>query len=377
MLKRRVAGWGVGLLLIAGLAALAVSRPAAAADESGWLGVYTQTLDSGLRDGMQYDGDGVLVNRVVAGSPAERAGIRRGDVIVSVNSRGVESAAELTDLIQDMRPGQNITVKVNRDRSSRTFNVTLGSRPADQGDDEGGFQWRREADDDTPAPEAPRAPRAPRAPTAPAPPAAPHGMREFHWESGPDGISGLDGLGKGMIFGGLGRGRLGVQIMDLDPDLAGYFSGTGGKGVLVTRVMDGTPAEDAGMKAGDVITRVGNDAVEDAEDLQRALRSREGKVSLTVVRRGASRTIEADLPGRDESVPRVFRMRGGPGGMPGLEKLLEPGDSDRRIVRKYTLRDDDGKGDGGDGADLRRELQDLKRELRDLRRQLDEERDRK
>src|SRR5216117_750493 len=63
------------------LGATISSRPARA-DENAWLGVYTQTITPELREGMNYNGTGALVRRVVPGSPADRAGVERGDIIV-------------------------------------------------------------------------------------------------------------------------------------------------------------------------------------------------------------------------------------------------------------------------------------------------------
>ena len=64
-----------------------------------WLGVYSQTLTPELREGLNYNGSGALVSRVVDGSPAEKAGVKSGDVIVGINTTTVASATDLTNAI--------------------------------------------------------------------------------------------------------------------------------------------------------------------------------------------------------------------------------------------------------------------------------------
>ena len=124
-----------GLLLVSGLAG--VSRARAAAEQRPWLGVYMQELTSELREGMDYRGDGgVIVSRVVPDGPAERAGLRKGDVIVRVNSRTVDSPAELQDVVRAARVGQSVSVEVFRNGERRILSVRLDARPGDQGGDE-------------------------------------------------------------------------------------------------------------------------------------------------------------------------------------------------------------------------------------------------
>ena len=79
-----------------------------------WLGVYSQTLTPELREGLNYNGSGALVSRVVDGSPAEKAGVKSGDVIVGINTTTVASATDLTDAIQAAKVGQAISVRIVR-----------------------------------------------------------------------------------------------------------------------------------------------------------------------------------------------------------------------------------------------------------------------
>ena len=147
----------------------------------------------------------------------------------------------------------------------------------------------------------------------------------------------------------MGRGRLGVRVETLNPDLGGYFDVPNGKGVLVLEVLKGTPAERAGIKAGDVITRVDDRAVYDTDDLVTALRSKEGSISLDLVRHGDHRKIETEL----ERAPRAMRF--GPG-------------RDMMGLREGPGR----RGPASDDQDLRRELRELRQQMNELRQQLQE-----
>ena len=86
---RRTTPLKVLVLLALVIAASVTTLSAATAAARPWLGVYTQEVTSDLRDGLDLRGDGVLVNRVVDGGPADRAGLRRGDLVIHFNSRAV------------------------------------------------------------------------------------------------------------------------------------------------------------------------------------------------------------------------------------------------------------------------------------------------
>ena len=282
-----------------------------------WLGVYSQTLTPELREGLNYGGSGALVNRVVEGSPAEKAGVKSGDVVVGINTTTVASATDLTKAIRAAKVGQAISVRIVRDGKRATLSAKLAERPAEDSEGSeapeppGGTRYKSDHDGDL----------------------------DFFFDHDMPGFA---------MFSG-GRGRLGVRIQDLNPDLGSYFGVTDGKGVLVVGVLKDTPAEKAGLKAGDVITRAGDRKVEDSEDLVRALRAADKKVALTVVRKNATRTIESELL---ESP--LMRMR--------HDGDMSWRDGDIRIHRVQRDVPDD----------VRRELDELRRELRDLKSKLEE-----
>ena len=294
---------GLGVASAATEAPQANAKPAAEA----WLGVYSQTLTPELREGLNYNGSGALVNRVVDGSPAEKAGLKSGDVIVGVNTTTIASATDLTNAIGAAKAGQTVSVRIMRDGKRATLSAKLVERPADDSEENEAPETERYRHD---------------------------GDWNFSFDHDMPDV---------VMFGG-GRGRLGVRVQDLNPDLGSYFGVNDGKGVLVVEVLKDTPAEKAGLKAGDVITKAGDRAVQDSEDLVRALRDADKKVTLTIMRKNASRTIESEL--RESP---LIRMR--------HDGDMSWRDGDIRIHRVQRDIPDD----------VRREIDDLRRELRDLK----------
>ncbi len=357
---RKTAVLIAGLLLVTGLAGVDRAR---AAEPTPWLGVYMQELTPELREGMGYRGDGgVILNRVVPDGPAARAGLRKGDVIVRVNSRTVDSPAALQEAVRAARVGQSISVEVFRDGGRRIESVWLEARPDDA-------KFRMETPETPETPEAPEAPEAPVPPSGhalPSPDGPPHvkrivirdgkvleGLGDLKELEGLEGLDGLKELGlSGDVTGMMGtapHGRLGVRIESLNPGLGDYFGLKDGKGVLVLEVLKDTPAQRAGLEAGDVITGVDGEAVANGMDLVGALRGKDGRVALRVVRHGTPRTIGAEL---ERTEPKRIRVFGDElGDRPGVQK---------RIILRRTDRDD-----------LRHELDQLKQQLEELRQRLD------
>jgi len=388
--------WLLAAMLVAATAVPALASP-------GWLGVTTQSTDDDLRRGLDLTRDGLLVNRVFDDSPADRAGLRKGDVILRFDGRTVTAPEDLRDLVRDAGSGRSVSVEVWRDGSRRTLSVRLGELPEDERDS---FE--------VPVPSTPRAPRAPRAPEPPrandrsrAPELdrlhadddrsrdddrsgdrdrrhrriiingrdVPEAEIEKHLQEldleGLKALKGLDALkdmkvwtdddGHAFSLAGPSRGRLGVRIEELSGDLGQALGVTGGSGVLVLEVYEDTPAQKAGLKAGDVILEVDGHPVKDPDDLVSELGRQTGRVDIVVTRKGARRTVQADLPERRER-----RMSGvAPRARSFNFRIPEPG----RTPQVYRWQTE---GDTDRDADLREELRQLRRELRELREQVGE-----
>jgi serine protease Do len=221
-------------------------------DDGSYLGVYLEELSSGARVALGLDEDqGVLLEKVVEEGPAEKAGIRAGDVLLEVAGRTVNSSRRLSRVLDRYDPEEEVEVIVWRKGERRAFQVTLGKRE--------GFV----ISSGTWAPEVPDVPSLDRAPTLAAP-------RVFS-----------------SAYGVLaGTGDLGLRTQDLTGQLAEYFEVQ--RGVLVTWVRRDSPGLRAGVKAGDVITEVEGQPILGEADLRTALSDyrRSEKVILLVVRRG-------------------------------------------------------------------------------------------
>ena len=102
----------------------------AAAENQGYLGVSSQTLTPEIAEQFGFSTDrGAIVAQVVPGSPADEAGIRRGDVVVSFGGRAVTTADQLVSAVRAKSSGDKVEVVFNRGEDERKVTVTLGSRP--------------------------------------------------------------------------------------------------------------------------------------------------------------------------------------------------------------------------------------------------------
>jgi serine protease Do len=271
-----------------------------AADETGWLGVTPEDISADRAKELKLSAArGVYVSEVEKDSPAEKAGLKSGDVITEFNGTHVEGVTQFRRLVRETPPGHSVSVVVTRDGKSQTLNATL-SNMSDQ------FQHLRvnignRLQDLTVNPPmvtwdgpvvAPRAPMTPR----PAMPTMPPGSYTF---TTPEGAYAY-GFGAGSGFGMGVTPSIGINGENLNGQLGTYFGAPDGEGVLVREVQSGSPAEKAGLKAGDVITKVAGDRVKTLGELQSKLREKreEKTVQVTVVRHGAETnvTIEPNKP---------------------------------------------------------------------------------
>ncbi len=350
-MRRLVRRFGGAWLATAALGiALAGAPKLAAAADVPWLGVATQQLDDGLRDGMGYRGDGVVVTTVVDGSPADRAGIQKGDVIAAVEGRSIGSPTELIRTIRDSKIGDKVELTIYREGDRRTVTARLGSRSDE------------EIGDDTPVPPPP-ALRQHRHDDSSGSTDEEKGDdqnggkdRDEDWKSPPGDFDvripkiDLNDDQTGVFLQGMGRGRLGVTISD----------DSRGSGARITEVNDDTPASRAGLRAGDVIVRVGDQEIQDSQDLSRAIREAPaGRIRMTVLRHGERRTFEPVLGERTARSMRRFTM--GPG-----DRMMIRGPGDRMMIGGP-----DAMRRGATDQEMREEIRQLREEVRRLREELD------
>jgi serine protease Do len=191
---------------------------------------------------------GAVVSDVREDSPAAKAGLKNGDIVIEFDGEKVRSARHLSRLVGETAVGRPAKIVVQREGKRVDAQVTPEAGLAQNGN----LWFRRLPDHDF----------AFKGPNFEFDGPAMHGLLEEHGHGGPNGPDVM-----AMVPG---RRRLGVGIQSLTPQLAEYF-GTK-PGVLVTSVDDDSPAAKAGLKAGDVITSVGDTPVTSPTDLMRAVR---------------------------------------------------------------------------------------------------------
>jgi S1-C subfamily serine protease len=95
-----------------------------------YLGVYLRDLSSELADYLGVvSTKGTLVADIMPGSPADKAGIKAGDIILEINGMTINNSTDLTERISKMSVGQKVELKILRDKKTITINLTLEEKP--------------------------------------------------------------------------------------------------------------------------------------------------------------------------------------------------------------------------------------------------------
>lgn len=205
---------------------------------------------------------GVVIERVIEDSPAAKAGLQKDDVILRFEGEDVTSVAKLTRLVSEVAPDHKAKLKISRGGREQDVTVTVGQRKAP-------MAWSGQLGDRLNT-ELGRV--------------SPEALNELRGKLELGQIQGMaNGQNMTWAFGG-GR-RVGISTIALTRQLADYFGVPGGQGVLVTNVNADSPAAKSGLKAGDVITEVDSEKVDDSGDLSRGINKKnEGDVTFTVIR---------------------------------------------------------------------------------------------
>jgi S1-C subfamily serine protease len=248
--------------------------------ESGYLGVYLEEVTSERTKELGLTEErGAVVMKVVADSPAAKAGLKENDVIVSFNGRRVDSVRELQRLLNETPADRSVQIEVIRGGSRQTLATTLAKRSLQSFQMLGpGFDERfskqneesmRRAEESLKRSEEALKQYQSRLP------------REF-------GDFSFVNPGEFSFFGGT---RLGISAESLTDQLAEFFGVKDSKGVLVASVDENGPAAKAGIKAGDVIVGIDNEKVDGVKALLKALSSKnEGTVAVKFVRNRAEQS---------------------------------------------------------------------------------------
>jgi serine protease Do len=257
------------------------------------LGVMVSDVD------VKAGASGVKIDEVNEDSPAEKAGIKAGDVVVEYDGERVRSARQFTRLVQETPEGRTVAIGLLREGKKQTVNATPENSR---------MTWNF-------GPEVDRALRE-----------AERGMRGFRFDVPAPNFDfrfddrDRDGRAPRRFeyrlpnelrpFIGRSRGRLGVTVQSLTPDLEEYFGASNG-GALVSGVTKESAAAKAGIKAGDVIVSINGRSVGDSDDLIQELEDLDGDVTIVVLRDKKEMTLKATLERPRSTTPRA-------GSRPGL-----------------------------------------------------------
>ncbi len=203
--------------------------------QRGMLGVTVQEITSDLAAGLGLkEARGILIAGVQNGGPAQKAGLRSGDVILQVNGKDVNDSNALRNEIASMSPGTDVTLHILRNGSEQDVHVKLA---------------------------------------------------ELNDESAQQEQSG---------GGNGGVSKLGVELAPLTPDLARQLNlGRGEQGAVVTAVDPSGAAADAGIQEGDVIEEVNRQPVKSPADVQNAIGKSNGKPVLLLINHGGQKRFVA------------------------------------------------------------------------------------
>ena len=191
----------------------------------GWLGVSIQDLKGDLAEYYGAKGQtGVLVASVTPGDPADRAGIKARDIITEVNGKKIMTSRDLTTMVANLGVGDKAEINLLREGQPQSIEVTIGKRPLSL--------------------------------------AAVNDREEKN------------------------KGTYGFQVSELTPEMAARFNVADATGIVVVRVDSGSKADNAGIRAGDLILEVNHGIVESVNQFKKLLNenNKGDKIKLLVKR---------------------------------------------------------------------------------------------
>ncbi len=214
--------------------------------EQGYLGVSISEISEDVLEAYGLkDRRGVLITNVADDSPADKAGLKEGDVITEFDGKPVDNTEDLTRFVRGCEPGSEVQVKIMRQGKAQTIKVTIGK------------------------------------------------LRRYypHISLGPLVLPSFTPF---RFFWG---GRLGLTLQNLNPSLGEYFQRESGKGVLVLEVEEESPAAEAGFLPGDVIISIDGKAVDNKENLRDILKEAEegDKLTFEILRKGKSQKLTVEM----------------------------------------------------------------------------------
>ncbi|MCX5801762.1 MAG: DegQ family serine endoprotease [Candidatus Eisenbacteria bacterium] len=203
----------------------------------GWMGVVIQNIDENMAQALGLEAPrGIVISEITKGGPAEKAGLRRGDVILEFNGKKVDDTVALRNMVVETKPGSRAEATILRDGNEKKVTLELGELPVEE--------------------------------------AAPAETRE-------KAVS-----------------EIGIEVETLTSALASRLGYEGEEGVVVTSVKGGSPAQTAGIAQGDLVKEVNKEKVKTASEYEKALaKSKRGEAALFLIRRAnATLFVAVRLP---------------------------------------------------------------------------------
>lgn len=310
-----------------------------AKERTAYLGVYAQSVDEDIAEAFDLGADyGAVINEVIDDSPADNAGLRNGDVIIKFDGRKVWEYDDLLDFLEDSEPGDKVALTIAREDKNMEFEVTLAEN---EGWDDDFFGWRKYNSPrvNVKVPKVPRVPNAPNAPNV------------VVWSD---------------------RNYIGVSLNDLNDQLGSYFGVEDGQGALITEVSEDTPAEKAGLKAGDVIVEVNDKPVDGYRDIKRQISKKDPgeTIAVKVLRDKQEMTFNVEIAEHESSSYGYHYNYNGPDidlrsldiQIPKLKGFIHSLYDDE--VMQYF----DSEEFENDMKDFAREMEQMKKELKETKR---------
>ncbi len=239
----------------------------------GWLGVRIWLNEE----------DQIEITEVEKESPAELADLEEGDIILEFQGEEVGDTEALQSMIRKSKPGESVTIKIERKGKVQDVKVKLGELTEEEiwSEFESKFPglFRREKI----------------TPFSPGIVAKPDAFR----------------------FGFAQRKYIGIGAQELNPELSEFFGIDKGTGILISSIDEGSPAEKAGLKVGDVIIMADGERVERTQDLVGLIQDKEkgDKITIEFLRDKKKRTVEVEVAEEEGSIsyfaPVVGSILGG------------------------------------------------------------------
>ena len=307
---------GLFLFTQSHVTAAASDRPDSIASDNqkdkAWLGVMISDLNREKRKSLESGAmHGAVINDILKDSPAEGAGLEENDIIIKLDDKTVRNSRDLTAMLGKKHPGDSVILGYFRGKNKNQVEVKLGSRP--------------------------------------------RGQHPF--------------LDNKKWFGNFNFGgpSLGLELQEMDENLAQYFNVKPEEGLLVTEVGEDGPADKAGIRSGDVLVELAGEKLAQVSDIEDILSDLDGKeVDVVYSRKGARQKVRitlAEKPG--QFFKYHFDSHGIPRSLP-LEIYMAP-EIQKDIQRNLS----------GEMDDFKEQMKDWKKFYKDemrerIRREVDE-----